>query len=118
MMVNVSVVVVPPASSQPITVPFVTSASNVALKLMKSVMVVALTKDPVRPLLESVLPISAGFKNVYNCVPSNLHLTAEAELLMVQVNNTVSPGQGFSWARPCLLVSDGITVDDNASACT
>ena len=30
----------------------------------------------------------------------------------MKVNNTVSPGQGFSWARPCLLVSDGITVDD------
>ena len=121
-MVNVTYNSKAPESSipiHPISLPFINTADATTLKLADKVVVVSFTRVLTKPgLPDSVELMSSGTVNVYICSPLEVHLKKLDAALAVHVNTTVSSGHGLSWAKPCLLVSDGITVYDMSPACT
>ena len=103
----------------PISLPFINAVGAITLKLTEKIVVVSFTTVPTKPgLLATDELMSSGRVNVYTGTPSEVHLKKVDALLAVHVNITVSSGHGLSWAKPCLLVSDGITVYDTSPACT
>ena len=111
-----------PESSIPIhptSLPFINAVGAITLKLTEKIVVVSFTTVPTKPgLLATDELMSSGRVNVYIGTLSEVHLKKVDALLAVHVNTTVSSGHGLSWAKPCLLVSDGITVYDMSPACT